>query len=117
MSITAAGICLAVFTILGYDMVSHSLTAIRPISHLMGAISRTKRIGKPSYRALQWDQTHQQSKQNSQQFFIRLAHRQQCNWDPILFQAASLLPMTLFQLVTNSAHSHSIVAGGLLEMS
>lgn len=75
MSIAAASICLAVFTILGHDVVSHSLTAIMPISHLMDTISLAERIGKPGHCTLQWDQPHQQSKQNSQQFSRRLAHR------------------------------------------
>jgi len=75
VSIAAASIYLAVLTVLGHDMVSHSLTAIMPISHLMDTISLAERIGKPGHCTLKWDQPHQQSKQNSQQFFRRLAHR------------------------------------------
>ncbi len=74
MSIAAASTCLAVFTILRHVMVSHSLTAIMPVSHLMDTFSLAERIGKPGHCTLQWDQPHQQSKQNSQQFFRRLAH-------------------------------------------
>ncbi|MCG8092233.1 MAG: hypothetical protein JAZ17_01150 [Candidatus Thiodiazotropha endolucinida] len=74
MSVAAANIYLAVLTVLGHDMVSHSLTAIMPVSHLMDTISLAERIGKPGHCTLKWDQPHQQSKQNSQQFFRRLAH-------------------------------------------
>ncbi|PLY12693.1 MAG: hypothetical protein C0631_16275 [Sedimenticola sp.] len=74
VSIATASICLAVLTILRHVMISHSLAAIRPVSHLMDTISLAERIGKPSHCTLQWDQPHQQSKQNSQQFIMRLAH-------------------------------------------
>jgi len=75
LPIAAASIYLAVLTVLGHDMVNQNLTAIMPISHLMDTISQAERIGKPGHCTLQWDQPHQQSKQNSQQFFRRLVHR------------------------------------------
>ena len=66
MSVTTAGICLAVFTILGTDMVSHCLTAIMPMSHLMDAFSLADGIGKTGYCTLQWEQPQHKRKENSQ---------------------------------------------------